>query len=306
MPKRPRAHQLEAEARRELKEIFDGGQGWTVEDLHEDYGEDLLVRIFQQNKATPLSFYVQSKATDSIARFQKQPSKFSVRVSKGHMRHWADFWEPVVVTLYDAKTRKTYWECVQIFVEGRDGDKRIKNPGKTLTISIPYANILDKSGIKRILSITKARFQRHHDERVFAEALMNLLKERAGLHVVQYDARSGILILEDKKKRTEHVFFGRACELVSFITDDLKVSYNDLLRDYLKRLSKTFKRDSRTGSVSILDDAGKVIEQYIKLEDWHFKERVKDELEDVEDCLKSMRRFRRLVRASAYSQRGAK
>ena len=52
MPRRPRQHILEDLARAELHRVFEEF-GWAVEDLKKDYGEDLLVRIFDKGVATP-------------------------------------------------------------------------------------------------------------------------------------------------------------------------------------------------------------------------------------------------------------
>jgi Domain of unknown function (DUF4365) len=67
-PKRPRSHELETLSRNRLHNIFTQ-TGWVVEDLDDDYGEDLLVRIFEDGMATPFSFFVQIKATDHINRY---------------------------------------------------------------------------------------------------------------------------------------------------------------------------------------------------------------------------------------------
>ncbi len=65
MLQRPHSHRIEDLSRNRLRDAFNS-VGWVVEDLRKDYGEDLLVRIFEQGVATPLSFFVQAKATDRI------------------------------------------------------------------------------------------------------------------------------------------------------------------------------------------------------------------------------------------------
>jgi len=71
MPKRPRSHEIEEFSRGRLRDLF-GRLGWVVWDLHPDYGEDLLVRIFTNGAATHYSFFVQAKATDHIDRYQEE------------------------------------------------------------------------------------------------------------------------------------------------------------------------------------------------------------------------------------------
>jgi hypothetical protein len=117
MPKRPRSHELEDLSRNRLHNIF-VSNGCVVEDLHKDYGEDLLVRIFEQGKATPFAFFVQAKATDHIDQYMhKNRRKLSFPIDLEHINHWNQFWEPVILTVWDANSDITYWESVQTFFE---------------------------------------------------------------------------------------------------------------------------------------------------------------------------------------------
>jgi hypothetical protein len=117
MPTRPRQHVLEDLAHAALLRAV-GEAGWTVESLSNDYGEDFLVRIFRKEKATPWAMFVQSKATDSIARYlSKDLSTIHYPIETRHLTHWERFWEPVVLAVYDAKSKQTYWRVVQPWLE---------------------------------------------------------------------------------------------------------------------------------------------------------------------------------------------
>ena len=298
MPKKPRAHQLESEARIKLKEVFDSVHGWSVEDLHRDYGEDILVRIFRQRKATPFSFYIQSKSTDSVSRFQTQSSKFSIPLTKAHVRHWSKFWEPVFLTFYDSKSGKTYWECIQVFLDTEKGRKRLRETGKSMCIDVPEANRLDEVGVRRIFHITKSRFQRHRDEMRGVEYLFSLLEDRAELKVVDYNFRTGILIMEDRKGRQEHMYFGKTREMLELIFDREKLpfnntSYNKLMKSSLTCMEQSFKKNPKTGQITILNEDGTMKQQFDTLEDWLFARRVKEELRDADRELRTIRKLRR-------------
>jgi hypothetical protein len=65
MLQHPRSHRIEDLSRNRLRDAFNS-VGWIVGALREDYGEYLLVRIFEQSVATPLAFFVQAKGTDRI------------------------------------------------------------------------------------------------------------------------------------------------------------------------------------------------------------------------------------------------
>jgi hypothetical protein len=91
MPRRPRSHILEDISRNKLHEAFDS-VGWTVEDLREDYGEDLFVRIFADGVATPLSFFVQAKGTDNLSRhIDSHTGTVEFSVKRRHVEHWKQF-----------------------------------------------------------------------------------------------------------------------------------------------------------------------------------------------------------------------
>ena len=91
MPKRPRQHVLEDLARARLHRDF-ASIGWSVEDLGKDYGEDLLVRIFEDGHATPWSFFVQSKATDHLDKIRLNDGlHLAVPLASTHLQHWALF-----------------------------------------------------------------------------------------------------------------------------------------------------------------------------------------------------------------------
>jgi len=74
MPRRVRSHELEALSRSYLHKLFEEHH-CVVWDLHPDYGEDLFVRIFFDDLATPYSFFIQAKATDHIGRYVYKDGK---------------------------------------------------------------------------------------------------------------------------------------------------------------------------------------------------------------------------------------
>ena len=99
MTKRPASHTLEARSRDRIRAVLHDA-GLVVEDLHQDYGEDMLVRVFRDGKATtPYSFFVQVKATASAATK-------GVRLTTAHVQHWQRFVQPVFVVLWNAHTGK--------------------------------------------------------------------------------------------------------------------------------------------------------------------------------------------------------
>jgi hypothetical protein len=204
MPKRPRSHVLEDLSRIRLHEAFEK-EGWTVEDLAKDYGEDLLVRIFENGQATPYSFFVQAKSSDHIEKYFSSDTRYiKLAVELGHVRHWIRFLEPVILTIWDSCSDTTYWACVQRHL----GEKaKLSSRRKTIQIAIPRRNTLDDDGLKRIRGVTKLRFgrPRRHSEAV--AILMELLK-KAGKTITEFDPDGGLIKVKLPGGGSELMFFG--------------------------------------------------------------------------------------------------
>ncbi len=197
MPKRPRMHIVEDLARAQLHQAF-AGVGWTSEDLDKDYGEDVLVRIFEDEATTPWSFFIQSKATDSLDRYlAKDGRTISYPIYTTHLEHWKRFWEPVLLAIYDASTKRTYWEVIQTYLESRD-DSHSNKSGKTVSVHIPTDNLLDINGIQRIKNRTKRRFKRFEAQKEGAEVLLEELRNKWEVDI-EYGPETGILMLPKGK-----------------------------------------------------------------------------------------------------------
>jgi hypothetical protein len=193
VPKRPRSHTLEDQSRNSLSRAFIG-RGWTVENLTKDYGEDLLVRIFYRGAATPLSFFVQAKATDNIEKYRNKTGTFYMYpVASSHLRHWERLWQPVILTLWDSKSDTTYWESVQTFCEIFPKKTIASKEPKTTRIVIPTDNRLNEEGLLRIEARTRFRFSRFGRQQENTLSLIKILKDQLGLKI-EYDGQDGIFI----------------------------------------------------------------------------------------------------------------
>jgi hypothetical protein len=246
MPSRPRSHILEDQARAQLIKLFSNA-GWSVEQLDEDYGEDFLVRIFDNEKSTPWSFFVQSKSTDNITKFKiLNRSAFSYPLKVKHLFHWQHFSAPVLITLTDVKSGNVYWECVQTYLE--DIDLQVTgslNSQTTVRIRIPTDNTLDADGIRRIKRRTKARFSRLSKERIRVQQLTEYLKSNMGIDIA-YDHDSDVVILPRGKfipePSGEHTVlaFGNIHELLEELMESLALNsdkiVDHIVHDFKRRL----------------------------------------------------------------------
>lgn len=234
MPQRTRSHQLESLSRNYLHGVFTD-VGWTVQDLSQDYGEDLLIRIFNSGQSSHLSFFVQAKATDHLENYldkRREHILFPIKVD--HIEHWKKFWEPVLLTIWDSKTRVTYWVCVQLHIEKIETIKKIS--GKTIKVAVPIANKLDTTGVTEILEITQDRFSRFETEQAGAKILCQMLYTEFGIEI-DYDSQNGILILPQGHFVEEggglFTFFGKQAAKIQELEE---LSGRPFDKDYLREL----------------------------------------------------------------------
>jgi len=177
--------------------------------LGRDYGEDLLVRIFDNGQATPFAFYVQAKATDQIFKYSSDEISFSFPVKRAHIEHWARFREPVLLTLWDAQKDQTYWECIHSYLASPEGKAAFHKAGQTFRIRIPAVNTLDSFGLERISSRTRIRLREVDCEKEGARALVERFEQTTGATVIEYSPKNGVLIWRDREGATIHTIFGK-------------------------------------------------------------------------------------------------
>jgi tetratricopeptide (TPR) repeat protein len=97
MPARPRAHVLETESELALRGTLP--TGWVYRRIPDDYGIDAQVEIFQGERSTGLTFYVQLKASEVGS---------TARVSIDHLRYWKALGEPVLIVHFSAEDRRLH------------------------------------------------------------------------------------------------------------------------------------------------------------------------------------------------------
>jgi Domain of unknown function (DUF4365) len=192
MPKRPASHVLEDRARKRLTDVLDE-RGWLWERIARDYGEDLLVRIVDDGHVTPLFFFIQSKACSRVDELLIRGGRYiSVSVSADHVRTWNEFWQPVLLTVWDKVLDRTYWECVQTAVTIDSYRKKPATSVNTTRVWIPSVNILNATSLARIQTRTESRFIRYQRECEGAEILKRALRDQLGMEI-DYDPKYGLL-----------------------------------------------------------------------------------------------------------------
>ncbi|MCK5609505.1 DUF4365 domain-containing protein [Candidatus Pacearchaeota archaeon] len=142
--------------------------GWTKV-IIDDYGEDLMLRIRAFESERPLGrfFQIQVKSMKYIDKFLLSDRvTISYPIKTKHLLSWLQIPEPVILVVYDSKTRKTYWTYVQehilekLYLENPSWktQKTVKVPidiGKTFTDQLSTPEALMSLKIYSIESLLK-------------------------------------------------------------------------------------------------------------------------------------------------------
>jgi tetratricopeptide (TPR) repeat protein len=101
LPRRPRSHTLEDESRLAFRQWTP--MEWSPRPVDPDYGVDLDVEVFENERPTGLFFYVQLRATDS-----ERGDALTVRFRPEQWAYFRLLDRPVLVVRYHASTRSLY------------------------------------------------------------------------------------------------------------------------------------------------------------------------------------------------------
>jgi Domain of unknown function (DUF4365) len=253
-PKRPRSHVLGEEGEASAAKAF-RSQGWTVEKLSRDYGEDLLVRIFENGEATPYTFYVQVKSDSNLARRMVSNGAFlSYPIRFSHLQSWEKFWEPVIFAVWDPVHAVTYWEMIQ------SPERPIRRSQTGARIYTPTDNTLDAEGLARIDARTRSRYEQLEREQHGAQALITMLESLLDVRIGYYP-QNGLLMVEEPSARLRVTVFGRIKERLERLEElsgqPLETMANEMLRGFADKLESPgpFETYDAAGNVQHVETA---------------------------------------------------
>jgi hypothetical protein len=220
-------------AQTRVREIFERA-GWVVNDLFRDYGEDQIIRIFENGDATPYSFFVQSKgvaATTKKPRFSgAEGDRFHVaKITKRHLSQWRRFSLPVLVTLWDQLDDQVYWEMISSNYFAWDSNPR---PVKDYVVRISEGNTLDDSGVGRICNLVKDRHEILTNFGDCVKELISLLHQYSSVRVLECDA-AGPFMAYTKPASTRVFWWGNTGEILRLLAE-LNEWNDDQLEEWIQ------------------------------------------------------------------------
>lgn len=235
MTRRPRSHSIGDRAQTRVRQRFEDA-GFVVNELPRDYGEDLLVRIFQRKLATPFAFLVQSKG-GGRTRKRRQTTLdggergYRISVTQRHLAQWRDLALPVLVTYWDENEDETYWSFIP--TERHVWPNPTSNPEiQDASISVPITNVLDKNGIEEIRVIVVKRHALIRQMAQCITALINLLSKKSTLRRIECDPANMLIIYSDSQEseKTEvFTFLGTAAELMHLHAERTGLTSDDIV-----------------------------------------------------------------------------
>lgn len=133
--------------------------GWIPTSISIDLGEDFLVHIYLDDKATGITFHLQEKSvTNLLDRNINGFISYPIKIKD--LKHWEDFLEPVVLFIWDVNLREGRWEIIQNIIPQLDSQYpqwRSKKDTSTISVKIPWKNNTDDPGFN-LLKRTIGRF----------------------------------------------------------------------------------------------------------------------------------------------------
>jgi hypothetical protein len=247
-PKRSPSHVLAEEAVASATKSF-RSRGWAIENLGReyDYGEDLLVRIFENGEPTPYSFFVQVKSDSNIAQRMVSGGMFlSYPVSSSHLQSWERFWEPVILAVWDPADDVTYWEMIQL------PERPARWSRASARIYVPADNTLDAEGLARIAVRTRLRYEQVQCEQQGAQVLISMLESLLDVRIGYYP-QAGFLVVEEPPDSLRVTVFGRMKERLERLEElsgqPLESMAGEMLRGFVDKLESS-------GAFEIYDAAG--------------------------------------------------
>ncbi|MBF6299065.1 DUF4365 domain-containing protein [Nocardia amamiensis] len=189
--------------------------GWTVEELHKDYGEDLQVRIFHEGEATPYLFFVQAKHVANAARYRTKDGRYiSYPFERQHLEIWEDFSEPVILTLWDVETDQIYWDMAQS-LEWPPTNRKTRQ----CTVRFPSDNILDQDGLERIEARTIHRASRFEIHKSGTDNLIQRFQELFDVEI-DYDAHHEYLSVTLPNGEVDFTYFGTKAVMMQKLEEE--------------------------------------------------------------------------------------
>ncbi|WP_157172747.1 DUF4365 domain-containing protein [Nocardia exalbida] len=153
MTKRPRSHEIASLAVAAVSKMWIE-QGAAVEEIRNDYGDDLLIQTSWKGEMDESRIWVQVKGHDYVTLSSKTPAPRSLRVSSGHAFRWANTSDLVVIAQWDVHTNTGWYTLPQYSISSHS---LLQSRRENISLRFPADHILDSASVRRIIWQSRLR-----------------------------------------------------------------------------------------------------------------------------------------------------
>lgn len=128
-------------------------EGHTAQRMERDYGYDLILSTYDENGyVEPGLLFIQLKAAESLKRIG---SHFVYDLDIRDYNLWT--WEqmPVILILFDAGRKRSYWLPIQEYFR-RNPARKPRKGNRTIRIRIPKRQAVNRESIARMRELKRA------------------------------------------------------------------------------------------------------------------------------------------------------
>ena len=155
-PQRPQSHVYEDVSRDAVKRVFHDA-GWVADNVTSDYGEDVLVSVYEDGHVTGEFFFAQIKAVVSKRYIREGFVRYPLETST--LRRWERLPLPVILITYIPKEEASYWLSVGVYLSEHNVQPN-KLTSKTLSVTIPKSNGLSVDALPALRAAASAALDR--------------------------------------------------------------------------------------------------------------------------------------------------
>jgi predicted nucleotidyltransferase len=125
--------------------------GWIASRPDEDLGEDFIVHIYLQGKATGVTFHIQLKSVINLNERRKGNYLVYDDFKVKDLEHWENFSLPVVLMVWDIKLREGRWALIDEVISDLEQRRPFWRENKsTASVHIPWNNTTNDEGLVRL------------------------------------------------------------------------------------------------------------------------------------------------------------
>lgn len=118
-----------------------------------DLGEDYIVHIYMNGRATGVIFHIQAKSDTDLPK-RRQGDNLVYPLKPKDLKHWETFSLPVVLIIWDVERREGRWELLSNIISRLEKERPNWRTNKSkVRVKVPWGNALDDAGLTKLKQV---------------------------------------------------------------------------------------------------------------------------------------------------------